>query len=330
MYAQQSFNKQVNWALFSFIILTILAGVYSELFQAPQKTIDNSIVYTSPLTNDFLSNVHTLHYKSRLEKITLQKNRDLWHLTSPRRILADRTIVLHLFQTLKQLKIRKIYPRDDINLNNFSLKDPLLTLTVESNKKIESLDFGIINPVDQTTYVALKDSQYIYQVELLKYPIETFGLSDFIDSRMININKEQIQQISIYKGNVPYTPWVKIQRNKENLWKEANRKELDQEKTKKYLTALINSRSYTIFDELTESQEKILNDFLKKPTYKIKIVTKSKKTIEYSIVALYREVEELKIQKKKHVLVKSNDRHNYLLLDRDVLKILRKSIKSLR
>lgn len=327
MYYQQNFNKQTNWLLGVFLLLTVFAGFYSELFQAPQKAFDQQSLFKNPLSKSFLNKTHTLQYVSRIENLTLQKNRNSWHLTSPRKILADKQTLMMLFEALEFIKVRKIYPKDAINVNNFSLNDPLLKLKLETDEKIVEVNLGIINPVDQSAYLSTSLSEYIFQIEILKFPIETFGLSDFIDSRVIPLDKSILAELSVYRGQAKGKPWFELTRSND-AWASDSKKELNQEKVDKYLNALLDSRSHTIFDELTESQEETIAKFFEKPTYTVKVKTTAGEEFEYTFGSIYREVAELKIEKRKHVIIKSNQRHNFLLCDRDILEILGKSLNS--
>ena len=325
MYAEKSYQKQTTLLLGVFALITLLSAVYSDLFQAPQQNIDQRSLYQNPLNAEFLSQVHTISYISRIENLVLQKNRDSWHLTSPRKILADQEITSRLIESLKLIKVRKIYPKDTINENNFALNDPLLELKLESDQEVREVKLGMINPVDQSAYVALEKSPYIFQIEFLKFPIETFNLSDFIDSRLFIVKKENIQSLDIVKRWS--TGRARTYMGKKNdEWYADNGRRLDSEKIEKYLNALVESRSHTIYDKLDETQEQIVNKFFEKPTYKIKIKTTDDKELKFALVPIYRNVPELKIQKKKHILFKSNQRHSYLSTDRDLLKILDKGI----
>jgi hypothetical protein len=321
MIYEQSFTKQARWLLSIFVVFTITGALYSELFQAPQKVIDHQSFYQNPLNDEFLESINEVHYTNRIENITMSKGPYHWNLIFPRNLLADSDSISSLFSALRQIQVRKLYPKDTININNFSLSDPLLKLKLIGTDKTIDFKLGIINPIDQSAYISINTTPYIYQIEFFKQSIETFGLSDFINSHVIVTPKRRIKQLQIYRGklggfNLFHVDWI------QNAWRGDRERILNQDKVDKFLNALFKARSHIILDDLTAKQMKKFDQYFNYPPFTMKITTKEGTEIELSVTNPLPAIPHLKIEKRQHVMIKVSNRKAYLVIDKDFLKLL--------
>ncbi|MBF0360232.1 MAG: DUF4340 domain-containing protein [Oligoflexia bacterium] len=186
--------------LFILVLIVICFSLVSEIFQSPKIVSTNKAInFVNPLLDDnFTSNISEIEITNRLGNFKFERtgvgpitSPNAFALTSPKKIAANSLLLTTIISELKSLTIKKSYIKDQINWVNFSLDTPSLkivfisTNTNNVTKKI-TFNMGVINTIDSNTYVNFSDQDLIFQTNILKIPLESFGSADFIDSKLIS------------------------------------------------------------------------------------------------------------------------------------------------
>ena len=143
-----------NTLLLCFFLAIIFSAAFSEFFQTPNGPNRDLLPYRRLFHPNQLDNVQKLELINGLGTFHLEKRQKLgaevWELTYPRSLPANKETIAKILSGLKAIKILKIYTKDPINISNYSLNNPLMkiNLTDISGEKT-SLALGLVNPIRQ-------------------------------------------------------------------------------------------------------------------------------------------------------------------------------------
>ena len=319
-----------SWLLFGLFFLLILAGFFSEFFQAPSQTNTDINKYRQLFSNEQLARIKKLELKNSLGQFLFEKQSDddtPWQIISPRNLPANGNRISLILDTLKQFKIKKIYSKDKINIANFSLDNPLLEVILEDEAGLKtSLKLGLVNPIDNSTYAMLNTHQAIYHINAIPTPLSTWDLSNFVDSRIFTFNPKEIASVKVYRG-----PKVQIAfKLQEEGWKGKNGHPLDPNKVFGFLSDMTNIRSNFILDKVNEKLDGQINKYLETPAFKIEVEDKNKKLYTYNLSGLVGNLDTLKLEKWQNFLITATNRKYPYLLNRSMLKKLNRNEKGFR
>jgi hypothetical protein len=318
-----------NWLTLFFAIILVFSGLYSEFFQAPTKDNQEFQKNLYLFQEADLANVHKILIHNRLGDFVIERNlqepTSNWDLTEPRQLPASQPIVKRILKTLKGIKIRKFYPKDSINLANFSLDAPMMYFELfEKNKKKVKVYFGLVNPIDSSTYLMTSDKDIIYHIDSLNTSVEKLGLSEFVDSHIFSFKKNQLASLQIYRGsNTQVNPQLSISHGPKG-YKNRSGDLLEPDKLEKYLSGLFSLKSIYILDKITEKLETKLDSLLSRPFYTVQVKTKSGEDITYTVSTVVTNLPDLKIEKKQTFIIKASNRKYPTILDRDNFKLFGK------
>ena len=189
-----------TWLLGGFAFILILSSLISFLFQSNldlPETLSHHILFTH---ND-LENIEKIVVKNQLGKFVLQKSTATstkWHLIEPRSFPANPQTLKNIYDALKKISIMRILKKDAINISHYSLNKPFMELEFyDKNNRPTYVQFGIINPIDNSTYITHSGYNEIFQIKTLPYSIEGLILSDFLDARIFHTTKDEIHALTI-------------------------------------------------------------------------------------------------------------------------------------
>jgi len=309
-----------NWLMFFFVFALALSAGISEFFQAP-KTLNQELEqYSLLFTKDQIANFDEINIDNRLGKFTLARTKTgEWDLTSPRVLPASKELVSRMTRTLQGVKIRKLFPKDPINLSNFSLDNPLMKIKLSSSTSAvqEEVHFGLVNPIDNSTYIYSDTKEVIYHVDALANSLEGLGLSDFVDSKVFTMDLEGISSFELYRGRS--SKQLSLKRNKDQ-WLGRNDKAVRPDDVNKYFNELLDIRSALILDKLTEKLSETLERLLKTPFYMIKIQTKDGQEITYEISTIVNNLPDVKLDKGQIYIIKASNRTHPYVFTKDSFK----------
>jgi len=310
-----------------FALLLTGSALLSEFFQSPGVSL-GELQLTNPVQHQGLKNLTKIEIKNRLETFELapsgQKNEQEWRLTHPKQLPANMATIDKILDSLRNIKVKKLYPKDPINLSNFSLDHPISRIKlVEGDQAETTISFGIINPIDNTTYISFDDKDYIYKIERPEHLIQSFDLASYVDSSLFSSLSDNINKISIYRGKIEKNLKQLIMSKSDSDWTDSKNRKLSEEKVQSHLKSLLNVKGVMILDKQTPSLEKGLDKYFKYPLYTVYVYEKDKKNpITYEISPLISSLPDINIEKKKNVVVRASNRNHPYLLDKSILKLL--------
>lgn len=318
-------------ALGSFLTILALALALSEFFQAPKENIYDLSKYSILIPEESLSQVVKIDFKNRLGtfKFELQNTngRDEWHIVSPRSFPANHESLQLIFEALKKISIRKIYERDKININNFSLDYPLMSIQfLEKNGETISLDLGLINPVDSSTYVSISNQpSIIYHINALENALEKLDLTSFVESRIFHLDKTQISSLKISSGS--NSTLLQLNKKDDN-WFGRSDAPMENEKVETLIDEMLMMRSQIIIDRMPEGAKELLTKSMGSDQYIIQLGGRDGESFTYHFSNLLPAIADLKLEKYQNIIVSSPERRFPYILSKDVLGFFVKNNES--
>ncbi|MFT6071189.1 MAG: hypothetical protein ACJAT2_001461 [Bacteriovoracaceae bacterium] len=328
---QTSRTKASNWLLISFILVVLISAFITEFFQAPTEKTHVLNQYRRLIEDKKIEQAASIIVKNSLGSYTLSKEDNDWNLTKPRKLPANTKTTQMILSTLGDINIRKVYQSDTINLSNFSLdsSDMEFSLIDAKGSRVDYI-LGLVNPIDNSTYIHIPQKEIIYQVDALKNTFESLDLSDFIDSKIFSQVFEETQKMRIYR-NTKSSNNVQISFElKKDVWVDKNLRGQDKTKVEAYLRQLFDLKSTLIVDKSSDELKKELNLMLEKPLYFIEVTQKNGTVFTYTISHIINTLPDLKIEKRQHVLIKASDRKNIYLIHKDNLPMFSKRQNSFK
>src|SRR5690606_11252719 len=128
---------------------------------------------------------------------------------------------------------------------------------------------GLINPIDNSSYLSLSSQNQIYQIDPIEMALESYDLAQLVESRVLVLNPESLVSFEIY---TPKGLQLKLLK-KETQWIDQNNVVLSEEKVKKYLQKLEGLKSFSVLNDLTNEQKAFMEKATSTPQYTLKIVT---------------------------------------------------------
>ena len=311
-----------NIVLISFIFLVSGTMFLSNLFKTPikgqQELIEQSLVFN----NKELENVTSLSLKNKSGEYTFERKdteaSSTWRMTSPRDISVNSVFVEKLFSSLNIIKTKKLLENDKINNSNFSLDKPtaILTLTDSQNKKI-ILSVGIMNTIDNSTYMKISARAGIYHVEAPSITLENITLTDLIESSVFDLNFNNILSFKIFKKN-SNTPIFEIIK-KEGIWVNSEDKALDSNRLQDMIDDFNTIKSSFTLDSPTDAQKKQTQSLLTNPEFTLKVEKEDKTSLLYKVSALTRSLIEVPLKDEAHFIINENHTPVVYIVKKDLI-----------
>ncbi len=319
-------------AIFSFIIL--LTGVYSDFFQAPTEINPEMSTYQSLFKPGQILGVQQIVLKNNLGTFHFEKSKALpdtsWVMISPRTLPANTTLIKNILNDLNNVKIKNVHEMDAINISNYSLDNtPIEVTLIGSNDKSATLKFGLVNPLDNSTYVSLSDQKAIYHIDNIGMSLNTLNLGSFVDTRIFTFNPSDVTEVSIYKGKKePRNIRFGLTKTKTG-WDGRQTKNLKMEAVQDYLSELADLRSSLILDKTNEELEEDIQSYMDKLSYTVEIKT-TQHSYNYEITGLVRKLGDIKLEKWQTFMIKPSNRNHPVVVSKKYLGLFNPSERSLR
>jgi|GEM_PF-1568582 len=183
---------------------TVAMALYSEFYQAPRDTNSHLSDSRSIFQEGELDHLIGLRFKNRLGEFSLQRSGSEivdWQLISPRQMPANISPINAILDHLYNLKIRKTFEIDPINTYNFSLDNPTFEIDLKNSEgKLINIRFGLINSLDNSTYVSVSNKNSIYHVDGPAEVLEVIDLPKFMEPRIAPYAQEKIKSMTFYKN----------------------------------------------------------------------------------------------------------------------------------
>lgn len=324
-------TRAANTLTVIFAVAIILGALASEFFQAPETQNTALNRYQLLIKPEQVDQVQSIELSNRLGDFTLSKLKsNSWTLTSPRNLPSNQKTVENIVKVLKEIKIRKILPKDAINISNYSLDAPLMKLKLHYfGGKESTLSVGLVNPIDRSTYLTFSNKDAIYHVDSLKGSLESLNLANFIESKIFTQDKKEVTHLKIYRGKLPSANTRLSLTRVKNNWENDSKKTVDPKSVEIYLTSLLNLKSSLILDKRTEKLDKSLEKYFKSPSYTVEVATKSEKVF-YEISYLINTIPDIKMEKRQTFIIKASNRLHPYIVEKNKLPLFQKTNRSFK
>lgn len=219
-----------------------------------------------------------------------------------------------------------------INFSNYSLDKPLTEIKLMlSNKKEFVIKFGLINPINNSTYIYISKKDAIYHTKNVQLGIEGLNLNDFIDSRVFTkIPQNLITEIKIYKGTSKQSHPSLFIKKENNEWKNKYNTKLSQKKVNEYLNQFFSFSSFYILDELNENLNKKINYYLKRSIFTVIIKDSNEKTYSYEVSNPINKLPGVSLEKWQNFIVKPKNDDFPRIVNRKFLNLFTKKTRHLK
>ena len=308
-----------SWISVLFAIVLFSVAAMTEVFQLT-KSDNTQTVYSNPIRSDILANLKSMVIKNRLGQFTLQEESGRWILKEPRVMPLKSSTKEQLFQALKAINVKDIHEYEPINLSSFSLDRPILSIALYTklDEKI-TLNMGLINPINNTTYITVSNQQRIYQVDILSNKLEAMELSDFIDAKIFSVDAKHLSYFELYRGKNTSSSY--LFKNIDGNWSSKRFNHISNTNTLKALERILDIRAHYILDKQDQETLNTINNYLENPLYRIILNnSKSKQQLEYKVSTLVRSIPGLKLEKRQSFIIQASDRPYPYIVDKEYLK----------
>jgi hypothetical protein len=296
-----------NLVLVSFLLLVGATAFLSSVFKTPLKDRNQFIEQALVFNNKELENITGLTLKNKSGEYIFSRAdaspTSTWHMTSPRDLSAKSLFIEKLFTSLNVIKTKKMLADDKANNSNFSLDKPtaVLTLTDAEGKNI-ILSVGIMNTIDNSTYMKISERNGIYHVEAPSISLENITLANLVESSVFDINFNTITSFKIFKKGSK-TPHFEITK-KDGLWLNNEARALDAKRLEEMVDEFITLKSAFIIDELTEAQKKQTLGLTSSPEYTVKVEREDNPTpLIYQVSATTKSISDIDLHNEAHFII---------------------------
>ena len=321
--------KWTRYSVWGFALVILFFMGASELLQVSPNTSAPLDEFSNPVKQSILERLSSLTITNGLGSYQLAKMGDSWRVLKPRNLQARDELVEQIILSLKNLKVRRLYEKDKINLQNFSLHQPTVEMVLAAFGQTQKLAVGLLNPIDDSTYITDSNSSLIYQVDLFKVAIQSLGLGDFINSNIFSESMGEIKKIQVRKHLARRTPTQFALEQKGELWVDRKRGKLDPKKVTDILSKLFGKRAEVILDQRSEELESRIDRAMGRPLYTISLQKNDAQQVIYKVSHPLNSLPDIKLEKKRFVIVTSSAKTPPLLVDKSILDLLNTKAKEL-
>ena len=319
-YSLKTRNFLSTWFNLGFFLLLISFIVFIEFFQNHHTQKSAMELLENTNKKDILYKAQNIVFENRLGIFKVTKKADSWMLEEPRVIPAKTETIQKIIDIISQISVKTIHQYEPINIQSFSLNNPIMKILIQGkDKKGLDLKIGLINPIDETSYITVNDTELIYQTNLLTGKLESLELADFIDSKIFTPSITEVENIKFFTGQNSQ------ERNKftfkNGSWDSLRYNVFSQEKLQNKIQEILDIRTHAIIDKSSEEVSNLLQNYLDNPRYRISIRTINNKTITYKVSYLTREIKELKIEKNQFFIMSASNRPYPYIIPKKFLDI---------
>lgn len=313
-----------NLVLISFLSLVVGTMFLSNIFKTPAKGQQEMIEQALVFSNKELESITHLSLKNKSGEFTFERanleSTSQWHMTSPRDISVNSVFVEKLFSSLNVIKTKKLLDDDKANNSNFSLEKPtaILTLTDDKNQSI-ILSVGIMNTIDNSTYMKISGRTGIYHVEAPSLSLENTTLADLVESTVFDINFNTMVSFKIFK-KASAIPVFEIHK-KEGSWVTVDDKILDIKRLEDMVDDFVALKSSFTLDTPTDAQKKQSQSLISNAEYTVKIENNQGSALLYKVSALTKNLAEVPLNDEAHFIINENHSPVIYVVKKDSLSL---------
>lgn len=290
----------------TFLLLVVGTVFLSDAFKTPIKGHAEFMDQARVFNNKELENIMNLSLKNKSGEYNFTRldatSTSPWSMTSPRQISAKSVFIEKLFASLKNIKTKKQYPDDAANNSNFSLDKPtaILTLTDKKGNNI-ILSVGIMNTIDNSTYMKISGRSGIFHVEAPSISLENTVLADLVESSVFDFDFKSIESFKIFKKSASTAQFD--MHKKDGVWVNAEEHPMDPKKVEETIEEFIKLKSSFILDEQTEAQKKQTQSLVSTPEYTVKVERSNKEVLIYQVSNVTATLPGVSLNEEPHFII---------------------------
>lgn len=313
-----------NIVIVFFIALVGITAFLSNALQTPIKKNSELVDQAKLFNQKELESIIRISLKNKSGEYIFErvdKNPDsAWHMVSPQNIFANSIFIEKLFSSLNIIKTKKMLANTPTNISNFSLDKPtaILTLTDDLGKKI-ILQVGIMNTIDNSTYLKVSEKTEIFHVEAPTISLENTTLADLIESKIFEVDIKTIISFKLYK-RLSLTAQFEIAK-KNNEWISPNDRKLDPIRLEDILNDFFKLKSTFVLDKPSEAQKKQLNTLEKNPNYILRMLKSDSEQLTYTISEPITSLVDVDLKNEAHFIISTNISSNIYIVKADALNL---------
>lgn len=302
-----------TWLNLVFLLALVAFLGFIEYFQSYQTKVHTASLVEAPLKKDFLSTVSLINFKNRIGQFQLQQVQENWLLQKPRVIPAKSKTVKQILRSLENIKVQTLHELEPINFQSYSLDKPTFEIDLVSKDTTKiNIKVGLINPINNTSYITVSGFDRIFQINILENNFEKLQLTDFIDARIFSMRSKHVVEYKLLQGKSKKISNQFVLEN--GQWKTAKYNHFSQEKFEKKLSKILKTPTYMIIDKQDEQLKTFIANYIDSPLYEIQIKLKDGQTIKYKVSSLIKAIPELKINKRQFFIISASNRpYPYLI-----------------
>ncbi len=314
-----------NSLLLVFTVLVIFSGFLSEMLKAPIKNSSEIIEQSLVFKNKELDLVNKISLKNKAGEFIFERanleDKSLWNMTSPKTVASSSVLIEKLFNSLNRIKTKKLIPDTKTNSLNFSLEKPTATLTLtDKNQKTYLVEIGLINTIDQSTYIRISGRNGIFHVEAPSESLENLTLDNFIEATIFQFPIQDILSFKISKKGFPLD-LINLTK-KENHWIAPDGKMLNVKKTEDFISEFFKIKSSFVLDQQSELQKKQSQKLMASPDFKVNIETADGKKLIYAVSMPVKSLVDKALNDELHVLINESQSSLFYIVKKENLNLM--------
>jgi hypothetical protein len=318
-------NRLSSWLMLCVILIIATGFFVVEFLQIPLYREKEINQYRVLIKQEVLRDINSLVLKNKVGEFRIAKSEtpNQWTLLSPRRLPASGNAIKSIFSLLENIRVLKLYDNEPINRSNFSLTNPYLSLQMtDSQKQQHNIDFGLINPIDGTSYIYSSNTNQIYHIDAIDAALATLDLNELVDGRVFIFSPTYLSSLTVsrisYGSKKQIFSIARVDKN----WIDQSNKTVSDEIVQNYLTEISSIKSSMILDSIEDSHVKTIDSIINDQQYELTIKDIDE-NIQTFIISNFstKSINDYKIEKGKSILIRPNNEKIVYVLNRDISKL---------
>jgi len=323
-------SHSYNWIFF---ILALGIAVYTELFYHQRPAEKIATQENDGLPKLRAESINSILLQNKIHMIRLSKdNTGHWfsqNIEKNTKVPVREEFINGLVSTLSSLNLQKNFSNDSLNRANFSLNEPLATMTISTQDgRMYRMKIGISNPISKSSYLTVNDSPKIFQIDMISNRILNFHQEEIFDDRIFSFTITKMQSIAF---DWPGLPKKEVTLAKDlQKWVNAQNTEIPSEQVNILLKTLRNIKSVKMFHpQIDEPLYEQLLSSLNQTTFKIQVKFQEE-AYEFVGTKHYQKEVASFVKGSEYYLVKELNRNEISIMNKDDFQALGNALKNLR
>jgi hypothetical protein len=305
-----------------FTLILLFLGLFAEVFESHTPEVDLAQIYANPMPILELQNLKSLRITNKQGNFLLEnthpegKIEGPWQMIEPQALKVKSDVIPKILDALNVIRVRNFHSLEPINITSFSLDNPTLTLNFVTNKdKAYEIKMGLINPIDNSAYLSLSSQTQIYQIDPIEITLESYDISQLVESRVLALNAESLVSLEIY---TPAGLEVKLLK-KDDIWLDQNGNSLATPKVSQYFERLEDLKSFSILSNLTGPQQEFMESAMATPIFTLKLIS-SQGVRSYYVSEIKNGIPGMNLARSNFFALSTDEKKSFVLIDKDQLR----------